>query len=297
MAATATATATATPHVGLIVTGADTLFDFQVFVKTLSIWHPDAQLFVFTDFVTEPYIKAIKTTLTIHTRSALTKYAGKDRKVMELLPGTTYKTMWTDFMYEKANVLAWMFSTNPALKTQGAWFLDADITFLAPLPVIPSEAVIALSPHHIRPFDEARFGKYNGGFLWIKDDGLLDVWRTAGYTARFYEQSALETIAAVATEKSVGNLYEFPIQVNFGWWRMYQGLEAPDKIQAKFSINRIDISVGLRYDGVPLQSIHTHWHDMASVTGFFNKWVDTFTQRFAGAHKPLKQWRRQVGME
>lgn len=283
-------------HIGLIVTGAETLFDFQVFVKTLSVWHPDAHLFVFTDFVTEPYIKAIKTSLTIHTNSVLTKYAGKDRKTMESLPGSTYKSLWTDFMFEKANVLAWMFSMNPALKGSGAWFLDADITFLAPLPHIPSEASVALSPHYIRPFDEARFGKYNGGFLWMKDEGLLNVWRSAGHSARFFEQSALEEVAAAAAAAAAG-LYEFPIQVNYGWWRMYQGSETPDKIQAKFSINRIDKSVGLRYDDLPIQSIHTHWHDNTSVTGFFNFWIDNFTRRFASAHKPLKQWRKHVGMD
>lgn len=282
------------PHIGLIVTGAETLTDFQVFVKTLSVWHPDAQLFVFTDFVTESYIKSIKTSLKIHIQSALTKYAGKNRKEMESLPGTTYKSLWTDFMYEKANVMEWMFATNPMLKESGAWFLDADITFLAPLPTIPSEAIVALSPHYIRVYDEARFGKYNGGFLWMKDPTLLDVWRKAGHVARFYEQSALEDVAAAAGADA---MYEFPIQVNYGWWRMYQGSETPDIIQSKFTINRIDTSVGLRYEGVPIQSIHTHWHEMSSVTGFFNNWIDIFTRRFASAHKPLKLWRRHVGME
>jgi hypothetical protein len=269
--------------------------DFQIFVKTLAMWHTDAELFVFTDATTEPHIKTLKTPLKIHTRPALTKYTGKDRKTMEAMSGEVYATLWTDFMYEKAAVLQWMFETYPELayaETSGAWFMDADITFLAPIRAPPAWATVALSPHYIRTADEMRFGKYNGGYLWMRDPTLLEVWRTAGHTARFYEQSALESVASAAA----GGLYEFPIQVNFGWWRMFQSAEAPPVIQSRFRFNRYDKSIGLRYDDVPLQSIHTHWRDNTSVTGMFNRWIDTFTARVASASKAAKTWRGHVGM-
>lgn len=278
------------PCIGLIVTGTQTLWDFQVFLKTLAMWHSEAELFVYTDESTESQIRSLKTSLKINTRPALTKYTGLDRKTMEAMDGVTYATLWTDFMYEKANVLQWMFESKGGAE-QGLWFLDADITFLAPLPTIPDRATVALSPHYIRTVDEMRFGKYNGGFMWIKDPTLLEVWRSAGHGSRFYEQSALESVASAAA----GGLYEFPIQVNFGWWRMFQSIDAPHIIQSRFGFNRFDKSIGLRYADHPIQSIHTHWHDGTSVTGLFNRWIDAYTARTAAASKITKVWRTHVG--
>lgn len=278
------------PCIGLIVTGAETLCDFQIFVKTLAMWHTDAELFVFTDAATDSHIRAIRSPLKINTRTALTKYTGLDRKTMEAMDGEVYATRWTDFMYEKANVLQWMFEATGG-RENGLWFLDADITFLAPLPAVPPWATVALSPHYIRTVDEMRFGKYNGGFMWIKDQTLLEVWRSAGHSSRFYEQSALEAVAAAAT----GGLFEFPIQVNFGWWRMYQATDSPPVIQSRFRFNRYDKSIGLRFDDLPLQSIHTHWRDDTSVTGLFNRWIDAYTARAAAASKTTKAWRGFVG--
>ena len=216
------------PRIGLIVTGADTAQDFQHFLKTLEQWHPNAELFVYTDDATDKLIKTarlddatdqlIKTARfkgIIHRRKALNAYTGLNRAQMEKTKGIRYANLWTDFMYEKAAVLEWMFEIQA---TEPAWFLDADISHLAPLPAIPSTATVALSPHAIRLQDEAKYGKYNGGFLWFKDASLLPEWRKAGHTARFFEQSALEEVATAAGE----TLYEFPPQINFGWWRMFQ---------------------------------------------------------------------------
>jgi hypothetical protein len=170
--------------------------------------------------------------------------------------------------------------------------MDADISHLAPLPTIPSHATVALSPHYIRDADCRLYGKYNAGFLWIKSRELLDAWRDAAPTSRFFEQAALEYVAAVAA----GGLYEFPPQVNFGWWRMYQASAAPPAIMAKFSIFRSDTSVGVRYDGAPLQSIHTHWSDTSSSTaGAFNAWFEQWTRTFARLHRPLAAFRTAIG--
>ena len=278
-----------TPHIGLIVMGGDALKDFQVFVKTLEVWHPDAHLYIYTDSITP--IHSVKFKGTISTLACLDMYSGKTRPEMEAVDGKTYKTLWTDFMYEKVAVLEWMLGTMGTMDSEkGAWFLDADITFLAPLPEIPETATVALSPHSIRLIDEAKYGRYNGGFMWFKDKELLDVWKKAGHTARFYEQSALEEVAKAAT-----HLYEFPIQVNFGWWRMFQSALAPPDIQAKFSLFRAEKSLGIRYDGAPLQSIHTHWYQNdRSATGVFNRWIRTFVDRYK-IHKPLASFGRHIG--
>ena len=280
------------PRIGLIVTGAETAQDFLHFLKTLEQWHPNAELFVYTDDATDQLIKTAKFKGIIHRRAQLNAYKGLTRAQMEKTKGVTYANLWTDFMYEKAAVLEWMFEIQPTEKPEPAWFLDADISHLAPLPPIPSTATVALSPHTIRPQDEAKYGKYNGGFLWFKDASLLPVWRKAGHTAKFFEQSALEEVAIAA-----GNtLYEFPPQVNFGWWRMFQAPCSRQEIQAKFTIFRNDQSVGIRYDGKPLQSIHTHWF---STTAFecvsFRIWFDEFTKKFK-AHKPIQTYRKLIGL-
>jgi len=279
------------PHIALIVTGAESLADLIVFAKTIEVWHPDATLYVLTDSATN--IGSISFKGTIHKRVTLDAYTGLNRKAMESMPGRIYNTLWLDFMYEKASVIEWAFQTVPELMSsgKGLWFMDSDITHLAPLPDVPTSATLALSPHFIRESDCRLYGKYNGGYFWLRDTSLISAWRSAGFTSRFYEQAALEDMAVAATS----GLYEFPIQVNFGWWRMFQGLAPPAEVQGKFSFNRADVSVGLRYNGAVVQSIHTHWFDMSgSATGVFNGWINEYTRKFA-SHKPMAGFRRSLG--
>jgi hypothetical protein len=145
----------------------------------------------------------------------------------------------------------------------------------------------------IRPASEAKYGKYNAGFMWFKSAALIPKWKMLGHNSRFYEQAALEDLANSIPKET---LYEFPPQVNFGWWRMQQSIVSQKDIQAKFSIFRNDQSIGIRYDGKPLQSIHTHWY---STTEFecvsFRMWFDTFTSKFK-THKPLQNYRKLIGL-
>ena len=276
------------PHIALLVTGQEALADFHIFVKTLETWHPDANLYVFTDSITD--FSSIRFKGTLHIQIALDKYKGLNRKAMESLPSAVYDSLFKEYTYEKANVLDWVWSIVPTASQTGVWFMDSDITHLAPLPHIPADSSIALSPHYIRESDCLRFGKYNAGYFWIRDKSLIDVWRSAGVTSRFFEQAALEDVATSASS----SLYEFPIQVNFGWWRMFQGPLSPQEVQSKISLNRSDRSIGLRYDGAPLQSIHTHWCDTTnSVAIAFNTWINDYTRRF-NSHKPIATFRRSV---
>jgi len=181
-------------RIGLIVTGKEALADFTVFVRTLELWHPDAELFVYTDTATP--VHTVKFKGRIHVRPAMDRYRGLNRQQMERTRGTVYDSLFKDYTYEKAGVLEWMFSVSP---TEPAWFLDADISHLGPLPEIPATAALALSPHMIRPGDEARYGRYNAGFMWFRSGDLIEKWRELGHTSRFYEQAALEGLAAVVT--------------------------------------------------------------------------------------------------
>jgi hypothetical protein len=265
--------------IGLIVTGQQALQDFKIFVATLTSWHPNAELYVYTDSKTD--VSSVKWSGPLHIKAAMDGYAGKSRAEMEALPGRKYDSLFKDYTYEKAAVLEWMFADQT--DAEGAWFLDADITLLAPLPQIPETTQVALSPHYIRQCDTALYGKYNAGFMWFKSVDLLETWRQAAPASRFFEQAALEVVAAAAGP----GLYEFPIQVNFGWWRMFQSPEAPPAIQAKFSVNRTDKGIGIRYDGQPLQSVHTHWKSHGDRTMLeFNNWFKAYLTRFK-MHKPI----------
>ena len=279
------------PVIALIVTGKQAFADFVIFVKSLQTWHADAILYIFTDTPTNPGFAEIRTTLNLRIRIALDAYAGLTRSDMEARPGRLYDSLFKDYTYEKAEVLRWAL-TDPAAAA-GVWFNDSDIVHCAPLPPIPAAARVALSPHSIRAGDERLYGKYNAGFFWLADSELIDVWVAAAAKSRFYEQAALEDVAAAAGM----TLYEFPPSVNFGWWRMYQGAEPPAAIQARFSINRGDRSIGLRYDGVPLQSIHSHMDDRGTgANGIFNKWFEAQTAKL-GSHAPMRALRRIVGFK
>jgi hypothetical protein len=181
-------------------------------------------------------------------------------------------------MMEKATAMQWAFTERPS--TNGVWFLDADICLTAPLPTIPATKRLGLSPHLIRTVDEARYGTYNGGMVWMGDVVLLDVWRRATYGSRFYEQAALEEVAKVAGT----DLVEFPIQDNFGWWRYIQSADAPPVIQSRFGYNRRVPGCGLTYDGVALRSIHTHWEESSE----FNAFLRDRLEFLARSHPPAK---------
>lgn len=269
--------------IGLIVSGEEAFREFQVFLKTLELFHTDAVLYVGCDKYFD--INKLNTNITIHISRILDKYDGKTRSDMEALGGIKYDTLFKDYTYEKATVLEWIFESESDASVYGVWFMDADIIHCCPLPDIPKSATLALSPHYIRTIDEKRYGRFNAGFLWIRDKSLLHIWREAGHRSNFYEQKALEELVPFA------DIYEFPENVNFGWWRMFQGIQSPPIIQSKFSIFRNEPGIGIRYNGKPLQSIHTHLGDLShSITGEFNRWILNYTERLKKTHKTTRIW-------
>lgn len=283
------ATASA-PHICVVATGANAWKELQICLTTLEVWHPDARVYVATDSQTYPALRFKGSITLLRTLDA---YRGLCRADMEAMTGRIYPSLFTDFTFEKAALLQHVFTVAEAdARTSGVWFLDADITLLAPLPAIPISARVALSPHAIRAADEARYGRYNAGFLWLRDPTLLDVWRAAGHRSRFYEQAALEAVAAACRPEE---LYEFPPSVNFGWWRMYQGHASPATIQAQFRLHRADHSTGIRYGDAPLQSVHTHWYETAGVTGAFNAWFRDYVGKFR-THAPVGRLLRTIAM-
>jgi hypothetical protein len=264
------------------------LTDLKLLLTTLETWYGTScpSVYLYTDDETAPKLQPYKGKLQLS--KALNAYSGLNRQQMEKLPGSTYKTKWTDFMCEKINALRWAFQeADPG--PEGIWFLDADICLLGKLPTVPVGSDLALAPHFIRPGDEAKYGRYNGGFLWIREPALLDVWAQATHGSRFFEQSALEDVAAAAK-----NLYEFPIQNNFGWWRMYQSLATPEEMVKQFGLNRRSENIGLTFAGQPLLSIHTHFNEKQDpYTMEFNKFILALIEKL-GKHPPAQEFLRVV---
>ena len=235
------------------------LNDLKVFLYTLQFFNinlPDIYLYCDT------YIDIIDLTQfykgKLYKKVVLDDYDGLTRKEMEKTKGKTFKTQWEDFMCEKMNLLEWAHES-----CDRVLLCDSDICFMGPLPNIPDEYEIGLSRHEIRSFDEIRFGVYNGGFVFSGNKDIPKVWREATYNSRYFEQAALEDLIKCF------KTYFFPIQNNYGWWRLLQGKESFEKIKLKFNIKNNKIY----YENKPLLSIHTHLKSNDIATNLFNNFI------------------------
>jgi hypothetical protein len=152
---------------------------------------------------------------------------------------------------EKLNLLDWALDSEP--DAEGVFYCDADISFLGPLPSVPSYAKVAISPHMINLSQQKLYGTYNAGFVWVKTKEAVAAWRAACPTSRHFEQAALECFDAWE------NVYHFPVQHNYGWWRFFMGDKPYNLIKDEWTLADIENHVGLMVQGIPICSIHTHW--------------------------------------
>ena len=152
---------------------------------------------------------------------------------------------------------------------------------MGPLPEIPEKYKLALSPHEIRPQDEVKFGHFNAGFLWTSDPQMPELWRQASKRSRYYDQAALEEL------NDKFPTYIFPSTINYGWWRMYQGVISPDKLQSDWSIFRTATTSGIKVKTAHLLSIHTHMLEKNDIiTILFNRFVISKLKTLSlGKHK------------
>ena len=237
-------------------------------------------VYLFCDSTIEDAKPTLNYKGTLKHKTCLDAYSRKSRLEMEHTPGKHFKNQWFDFMTEKINLLRWVFSTN---QENGVLFCDADICFLGPLPTIPDDARLALSPHGIRDADAKKYGFYNGGFVWMREAALADAWWDACGSSRFYEQSALETLADSVKP------YEFPRTENYGWWRLWQGVETPDVLLKDWGMNRSKGGSGLTVGGQTLGSVHTHFFEKSDgATMSFNAIVIGFLRKLE-SHPPAKR--------
>jgi len=266
------------------------LADLRVLLSTLELFNANPPtVYVFCDSFIATEVLKMKYGGTLYTKDALSAYSAFDRRTMEAMPGKHFKTLWMDFMTEKINLLRWAIV---AAQTS-VLFCDADICFTGPLPNIPAEAKVGLSPHMIVDRDEKRFGKYNGGYAWFSGVEYADVWWNACATARYYEQSALEDVAAYVKEQgSPTALYEFPKTHNYGWWRLWQGEESSSKLLKEWTVNRPKAkeSSGICVDGVVLASVHTHFFEATDIpTKQFNAMIMGWLKILSQSHPPARK--------
>jgi hypothetical protein len=229
--------------------------DFCIFISTLELMNTDLPtLYIYTTS-TFPEI-VYKGPHIINT--ALDIYADLSRAKMESMPSQQgLSNFFHDFTLEKCNLMSWAIQTHGS----GVLFCDADICWLGPLPTIPNDCALGLSPHNIKPEDEARFGTYNAGFLYIRDQEIVDKWLLESLVSKFFEQLALDNVAKAYTP------YIFGPHINYGWWRMFQAPQTPQQKQAEW--------MGLTINNNPLVCIHTHWKTRDKMTNDFNTWILT----------------------
>lgn len=262
------------------------LQDLVYFLKSLMLWNkPVPTVYLFADKDVVNALPKIKYTGKIHVKEALSAYSHKTRGEMERT-FINNKTLWYQFQMEKLNLLEWVFTSEKTASQDGVYYLDADIFFFGELPKISSVYDVAVSPHMIRKADEARYGAYNAGYFWTKTMEAVSTWRLACESSRFFEQAALEIFDSPEWS---ARLYTFPVQTNYGWWRMFQADTAYSELQTRWGIRRDAKHSGLIVDGLPLNSVHTHWITNDFITKTFNTFIKEYLGKLAPRHNPAKQ--------
>jgi hypothetical protein len=255
--------------------------DLRVLLNTLELFNanpPTVYLFCDANVVKE--LPKLKYPGKVHVKEALNAYSGLTRGAMEVLPGKG-PNLFYDFTLEKIALVKWALQHESEIL-----FCDADICFLAPLPTIPIGSLVALSPHMIRPGDEAKYGKYNAGFMWFSNLDAVLLWEKACATSRFFEQAALEEVATAFAH----SLHLFPVTQNYGWWRLWQGTEPPQDLLRKFSVDMEPMTAGIAVDGVTLGSVHTHFSERRDpATAQFNQIIIGMLADIQRSHLPARR--------
>ncbi len=254
------------------------LDDLKIFLETMSLWNPinKPTLYIYCTEAVKLWLQIWKEKYggKIHTLVALEKYKNLSRKDMELMPSKLgLSNLFHDFTQEKCDLVEWALkSLSEEERPCGILFCDADILWLSGIPLIRKGKTLGLSPHMIRKHDESLYGTYNAGFLWTNDLNMPQVWRDACKHSRFFEQAALEEVCARTPGDQV---VEFDVQVNYGWWRLYQSSTPLEEQKKRWSIfrNTSGLHSGLCVDDQPVCCIHTHWKTNDFVTQSFNKFI------------------------
>ena len=227
--------------------------DLKLMLYSFYQFHPNLKVFIVCDsFVKKEldggWINENTPNLEYVCIQTLDQYSKMDRRVME------QNGKWLEFMLRKCDSIDAAFQEG-YLNTL---FVDCDMVFLNTIEfnggvkgLDGSLKQIGRSPHHNKKENQAQFGKYNGGFLWINSPGFTDWWKFASLTqSRYYEQAILEN-----TDKNYTS-FDIPMEYNYGWWRLYEC--EPNLVQERERLFRVVDNIVV-YDNKPLRTIHTHF--------------------------------------
>lgn len=193
--------------------------ELQLLLNSVRTFHPDLPIHVYGDAEIAKRLDA-QDFGALTVRNRLDRFSSRTRAEM------VGDGEWDAFMLQKADLL------EDALRDHAdALFIDSDMLVVAPLNVIDRECDVMLSEHGIVTEDEAKYGRFNGGFVWIRRDAAQFVqrWREQTPHSRFHEQSALEDLF----DQGAFNIGVAPEAVNFAWWRVWQSsLDAPRQTRA-----------------------------------------------------------------
>jgi hypothetical protein len=241
------------------LTNKNGIHDLTILLTSLVKFHKDIPVFIACDTIVKNHFENNNYGLTLYFDTCLDKYNDMNRQQMES------KGLWLEFMLEKETVLRKAMKNN-----SNSLFLDADICLLDCLPNIDFSKDVILCRHYIQEQNEIKYGHFNGGYFFVNNIKFLDWFRTTSKTrSHFFEQ---QTLDYCHEEFKVGY---FPIQNNFGWWRLYE-CDNPNERISKFSLQNGVIL----YDNKRLKSVHTHFSDESnSYNGNFNKFLMTFFEK------------------
>ena len=263
------------------------LKDLELLLVSLQLWNKELPILYIacTKGVSDVFDEILKKTNykgEYRLNFLLEPYVQYNRSQMEKMPSMKgYPNLWFDFMLEKTHLIDWVLEEHEKKekkekdkKDGGVLFCDADICWLGPLPKIPANKTVGVSPHGIRAYDEAKFGIYNGGFLWTNSKPPIETWREATKTSTFFEQMSIQDIVYSLKPEEV---YIFKEQFNYGWWRMFQSASSIETKKKEWSVFRSsteDTNSGIRVQTEPLSCIHTHFTEKKDViTVLFNRFV------------------------
>ena len=248
--------------------------DLRIFFASLQLWNvnlPPVYMYCCSEVLS--YLdKEIPYKGPLFCKVVLDAYSKLDRSNMEQLPSENGLTnLFHDFTQEKCDLMDWALKSLPEHESEkGVLFCDADLCWLGPLPSIPNGKTLGLSPHGIHPNDEALYGTYNAGLVWMNDRAYPSLWKQACKHSRFFEQAALENLDDLTDEQQI---YRFGQEHNYGWWRLFQSPNGIAYQKSKWSILQSKDHSGLLVDKKPVSCIHTHWKTRDSMTMTFNHWM------------------------
>jgi hypothetical protein len=244
---------TTTPQSVSTLANSRALFDLGLFFRRMEIFHPATPIYVACDTAVKNYFQSRMPKNPVEWVVCLDKYTEYDRPTMEKMG------IFMDFVLEKATAM------EVALRNhKNTIFLDSDIYLLQPI-VLPSDDTdVVLSPHMIKKSNEDAYGTYNVGYFYVANPDFIPWFRETTHTrSKYYEQQTLD----YASEKF--RVATFPIQDNYGWWRLFECDNPLERIQKFRTVDGVVL-----YEEKPLRSVHTHFDDTrANFTGEFNRFL------------------------